>query len=105
MFWRFRAGAQRAVREGDWKYLRIAGNEFLFDLDKDPRERGNLRNRRKDVFERLKGDWETWNSTMLPEHQRPVTYTNSSGVLADRYGVHNPPLPEHGGPAKAGARD
>ena len=106
LFWRFRAGAQRAVREGDWKYLRIASNEFLFDVVKDPRERANLRNRHKDVFERLKSDWEAWSSTMLPEHQRPVTYTNSGSVLADHYGVKNPPLPEHGGgPGKVGARD
>jgi arylsulfatase A-like enzyme len=103
LYWRFRAGAQRAVREGDWKYLRIASNEFLFDLGKDPRERGNLRNRHKDVFERLKADWETWSTTMLPEHQRPVTYTNSGNVLGNRYGVSNPPRPEHGGSAgKAG---
>ena len=102
LFWRFRAGAQRAVREGDWKYLRIAGNEFLFDVVQDPRERANLRNRRKDVFERLKGEWEAWSNTMLPEHGRPVVYTNSGNVLADHYGVKNPPLPEHGG--SGGAR-
>ena len=38
-----RHGAQRAVRDGDWKYLQIAGNEFLFDVVADPRERANLR--------------------------------------------------------------
>src|SRR5712671_1427762 len=47
LFWRFKAGQQRALREGDWKYLRIAGNEFLFDVMKDPRERGNLKERHK----------------------------------------------------------
>jgi arylsulfatase A-like enzyme len=97
LFWRFRAGAQRAVRDGDWKYLRTDSNEFLFDVVQDPRERANLRNRRKDVFERLKGEWDAWSNTMLPEHGRPVTYTNSGNVLADHYGVKNPPLPEHGG--------
>ena len=40
LFWRYKAGAQRAVRDGDWKYLQIAGNEFLFDVVEDPRERG-----------------------------------------------------------------
>src|SRR5262249_11078362 len=50
LFWRFKAGGQRAMRDGDWKYLRIAGNDFLFDLSKDPRERANLRDRHKDVF-------------------------------------------------------
>src|SRR5262245_66407796 len=53
LFWRFKAGEQRAVRDGDWKYLKIAGNGFLFDVVKDPRERANLKDRNKDVFDRL----------------------------------------------------
>ena len=28
-YWRYKAGSQRAIRDADWKYLRIAGNEFL----------------------------------------------------------------------------
>jgi Arylsulfatase A and related enzymes len=28
LYWRYKAGSQRAVRDGDWKYLRIAGNDF-----------------------------------------------------------------------------
>src|SRR6266436_2074561 len=67
LYWRYKAGSQRAVRDGDWKYLRIAGNEFLFDVVKDPRERANLKDRHKDVFDRVKNDWTTWNETMLPE--------------------------------------
>jgi arylsulfatase A-like enzyme len=54
LFWRFKGGGQRAVRDGDWKYLLIAGNEFLFDVVKDPRERANLKVRYKDVFDHLK---------------------------------------------------
>jgi hypothetical protein len=45
----YKAGGQRAVRDGDWKYLRITGNEFRFDVVKDPRERANL----KGIFARL----------------------------------------------------
>jgi arylsulfatase A-like enzyme len=90
LYWRYKAGSQRAIRDGDWKYLRIAGNEFLFDVVKDPRERGNLKDRQKDVFERLKTDWETWNDTMLPERPRPAAYSNPGNFLADHYGVINP---------------
>ena len=90
LYWRYKAGSQRAVRDGDWKYLRIAGNEFLFDVVKDPRERGNLKDRQKDVFDRLKTDWETWNDTMLPERPRPAAYSNPGNFLADHYGVINP---------------
>jgi len=99
LYWRFKAGQQRALREGDWKYLRIAGNEFLFDVVKDPRERGNLKERHKDVFERLRKDWDAWSASMLPERARPAAYTNADGLLADHYGVKNPPPPAHGGPA------
>jgi hypothetical protein len=45
LYWRYKAGSQRAARDGDWKYLRIAGNEFLFDVVQDPRERANLKDR------------------------------------------------------------
>ena len=91
------SGAQRAIRDGDWKYLQIAGNEFLFDVVKDPRERANHKERDKDVFERLKADWVAWNDTMLPERNRPARYSNPGNFLADHYGVVNaPPAP---GPA------
>ena len=97
LFWRFKAGAQRAVRDGDWKYLRIAGNEFLFDVVKDPRERANLKDRYKDVFDRLKNDWASWNDTMLPERPRPAAYSNPGNFLADHYGVTNPAPPTPSG--------
>ena len=72
------------------KYLRIAGNEFLFDVVADPRERANLKVRRKGVFERLRGDWEAWNAIMLEERPRPAAYLQTGDVAADHYGVVNP---------------
>jgi arylsulfatase A-like enzyme len=89
-YWRYKAGSQRAIRDGNWKYLRIAGNEFLFDVVQDPRERANLKDREKDAFDRLKADWEGWNVTMLPERSRPATYVSPGNLQADRYGVINP---------------
>ena len=88
--WRFKAGSQRAIRDGDRKYLRIAGNEFLFDVVSDPRERANLKDREQNVFERLKSEWEAWDATMLPERSRPAPYNHPGNVLADHYGVVNP---------------
>jgi hypothetical protein len=79
------------MRDGNWKYLRIAGNEFLFDVVEDPRERANFKDQKKDVFDRLKGDWEAWNGTMLEERSRPATYSHPGSVMADHYGVVNPP--------------
>jgi arylsulfatase A-like enzyme len=91
-YWRYKAGSQRAIRDADWKYLRIAGNEFLFDVVQDPRERANLKERYSDVFDRLKGDWEAWNATMLEERPRPAAYAQPGNVMADHYGVVNPPV-------------
>ena len=61
----------------------------ISDVVQDPRERANLKDRRKDVFDRLKSDWEAWNSTMLPERSRRATYTNAGDAMADHYGVVN----------------
>ena len=93
LFWRYKAASQRALRDGDMKYLRIAGNEFLFDVVQDPRERANLKVRQKEVFDRLKGDWEAWERTMLAERTKPARFTNAGDGLADHYGVVNPPQP------------
>jgi arylsulfatase A-like enzyme len=89
--WRYKAGSQRAIRDGDRKYLRIGGNEFLFDVVRDPRERANLMDREKDVFERLKSEWAVWDASMLPERSRPASYVHPGNFLADHYGVTNPP--------------
>ena len=90
LFWRYKAGGQRAVRDGDWKYLRIAGNEFLFDVAQDPRERANLKRRHQDVFDRLKAEWEAWNGTMLPEPREAYSDAPDGSLLADHYGVQRP---------------
>jgi arylsulfatase A-like enzyme len=98
LFWRFKAGAQRAVRDGDWKYLRLAGNEFLFDVVQDPRERANLKDRRADVFNRLKADYETWHGTVLPERERPAYFGYGGDRVADRHGIPAPPTPTPAAP-------
>src|SRR5438445_12600648 len=84
-YWRYKAGSQRAIRDADWKYLRIAGNEFLFDVVQDPRERANLKDRQRQVFDRLKSEWEAWNAGMLEERPRPAGYSQPGNLLADHY--------------------
>ena len=58
---------QRAVRAGDLKYLKIGDTEYLFDLQRDPRERTNLSVKRPAEFERLRSEFDAWNRTMLPD--------------------------------------
>jgi arylsulfatase A-like enzyme len=66
LYWRMGNRQQRAVRRGDWKYLKVAEREFLFDLAYDPRERGNLARKEPSMLDELRGLWETWNREMLP---------------------------------------
>jgi arylsulfatase A-like enzyme len=85
LYWRYKAQGQRAVRDGDWKYLKINDNEFLFDVVVDERERANLRDREPEVFERLRGQWERWNEGFLPVTEDVFTHGLSPDVQADRY--------------------
>ena len=41
LFWKMLFRSQKAMRSGDWKYLSVEGDEFLFNLAKDERERAN----------------------------------------------------------------
>jgi len=66
LFWRYKSNNQQAARDGDWKYLKIRDNTFLFDAVQDPLERANLKDRHKGVYDRLVAEWEEWNSSMLP---------------------------------------
>ena len=66
LYWRMVFRDQKAVRSGSWKYLSIEGNEFLFDLSRDSRERANMRFREPEKFEALKADFEAWSSSMPP---------------------------------------
>ena len=47
LFWRYKANAQRAMRDGDFKFLKILDNTFLFNVVEDPMERANLKERQQ----------------------------------------------------------
>jgi arylsulfatase A-like enzyme len=87
LFWRYRSNAQRAMRDGDFKYLKIQENTFLFDVVNDPRERANLKDLRKDVFERMVTGWHEWNATMLPEIDDSFGEVYTAADLADHLGA------------------
>ena len=90
LFWRYKALWQRAARIGDWKYLKILDNTFLFNVVADPLERANLKDRRKDIYDRLVAEWEAWNGTMLPEVEHSFTENFEGMHLADHIGT--PPV-------------
>jgi arylsulfatase A-like enzyme len=66
LHWRMNHRGQRALRDGDWKYLRVDGHDYLFDLATDERERANHASRDPARLARLREAWEAWNATMPP---------------------------------------
>ena len=62
--WRMKHRAQRARREGQWKYLKVDDNEYLFDVMTDARERANLGNRYPERLSSMRADWEAWQKGM-----------------------------------------
>jgi len=86
LFWRYKDRAQRAARRGNLKYLKIGENEFLFDVQSDPLERANLKEREPAVFAGLKAAWEQWNTTMLPLDPQSYTHGFGASELADHFG-------------------
>ncbi|MBC7726749.1 MAG: hypothetical protein H7242_03915 [Microbacteriaceae bacterium] len=69
MHWRMKHRDQRALRDADWKYLRVDGHDYLFDIVRDPRERANLAGLEPQRLQAMCEDWEAWNATMpaIPE--------------------------------------
>jgi len=86
LYWRFHANAQRAMRDGDMKWLKIRDNTFLFDVVSDPLERANLKDREPEVYRRLVAEHDAWNGTMLPENPSSYSEKINGKQWADHYG-------------------
>ncbi len=64
LYFRMNHRGQRALRDGDWKYLRVDGNEYLFNIPADERERANRAPREPLRLQEMRAAWEAWNATM-----------------------------------------
>jgi arylsulfatase A-like enzyme len=64
LFWRTKTSA--SARIGQWKYLRDAAGEHLFDLAVDPGEKAEMKAKHADVLARLKARYDEWAAQMLP---------------------------------------
>jgi len=78
------------MRDGDWKYLKIRDNTFLFNVADDPMERANYKERRKDIYMRMLTEYDVWNKTMLPFDPASFTGGPNGAQLADHFGVAAP---------------
>ena len=78
LFWRMRERMQRAVRHGDWKYLKVEDREYLFDLGYDWRERADFSKQHPEIVSDLRSRWLEWDEGMLP---MPPTETPRAAAL------------------------
>lgn len=66
-YWRMtQRNPQKAIRDGNWKYLRDTAGEYLFDLAKDPGEKNDLKAKNRKIFAKLKRKFSQWEKTILP---------------------------------------
>ena len=66
LYWRMNHRDQRAMRLGPWKYLKVDGNEYLFNVAKDARERANQAVREPERFARMRQQWLDWSESVPP---------------------------------------
>jgi arylsulfatase A-like enzyme len=90
LFWRYMNLSQEACRDGDWKYLKILENTYLFNVVEDPLERANLKDRHPDIYERIIAKYRDWNAHMLPIDPAAATRGFTGAEMADRFGVAKP---------------
>ncbi len=66
LYWRtFQRTKQKAIRDGDWKYLKDEKGEYLFDMAVDQVERNDVKEKHQDVFNSLKKKYADWEKTVL----------------------------------------
>ena len=71
LFWKMLFRNQKAMRSGAWKYLSVEGDEFLFDLSRDERERANHGKRDPDRLAEMRAKYQAWDDA-LPKHPDAV---------------------------------
>lgn len=84
LFWRIKADNQAAVRQGDWKYVKIANKELLVNLAEDEREAANSAQAEPQKLAELKDLWNRWNAEMLPYPLDSFSQSNRNSY-SDRY--------------------
>jgi len=71
LYWKMLFRNQRALRSGDWKYLSVEGDEFLFNLARDERERANHGKREPARLAAMRAKYLAWDDS-LPKHPDAV---------------------------------
>lgn len=65
-YWRVtQRNQQKAIRHGDWKYLKDEKGEYLFNIEVDPGEKNDRKSQEPVVVERLRKMLAGWEATLL----------------------------------------
>jgi arylsulfatase A-like enzyme len=64
LFWKMVYRNQKAMRSGDWKYFSVEGDEFLYNLAADERERANWAKRTPKRLEALRAKYLAWEAQL-----------------------------------------
>jgi arylsulfatase A-like enzyme len=85
--WRtFQRTEQKALREGDWKYLYDGKSEYLFNVVRDPGEKHDLKAEHPARLKELKNLFREWEAQMLepvPAEDRPQTANTDTKAKAE----------------------
>jgi arylsulfatase A-like enzyme len=84
LFWRMKYRDQKAMRAGTYKYLSLEGNEFLFDVARDARERANLARREPERLAAMRTRYRQWEAAVPPipaDAKVSVVYDRTSMAL------------------------
>jgi arylsulfatase A-like enzyme len=84
LFFRMKANEQAAIRQGDMKYLKIAGKEYLFDLSQDEHEQANLATANPEKVAAMRTRWDSWNAAMHPYRVNGYSQ-DARDSFSDRY--------------------
>jgi arylsulfatase A-like enzyme len=82
LFWRY--DGQRAVRMGDWKFLRMGRKTQLYNLAADIGEKTDLAGREPGKLKELEAAWQSWNETV-----RLFDIGNDPGMTHDVSAAHS----------------
>jgi arylsulfatase A-like enzyme len=86
LYWKMLYREQKAMRSGDWKYLSVEGNEFLFNLAKDERERANWAGREPGRLAAMRARHRWWESELPSFPDATYSVIGSKAELAQPSG-------------------
>ena len=66
-------------RDGDWKYLRVDGHAYLFNITADARERANLAKHQPERLDAMRQAWLDWQAG-LPAIPEDATVSLGYGI-------------------------